>query len=351
MAKIRVGIFGASGYTGGELLRILLGHPQVELAFASSRSLAGQPIADELPHLRGRTRDRFRSLDESLNCPCELVFFATPSGTAMELAPKLLGRGLRVVDLSADYRLRDQALWQAHYGRAHASPELLPEAVYGLTEFNRRQLPKARLVANPGCYPTAVLLGLAPLLKEGLVDASALIADAKSGVSGAGANPCGQLLYGSVVDKIAAYKVGEHRHVPEMLQALRELMPSEADRAALDLTFVPHIVPAFRGMEATLYLRPAASSAGVDWRRPYENLYAKEAFIDIMELGRFPDSRSVRGSNLCRIGLRQVSDQRVVVSSVIDNLVKGAAGQAVQNMNLMFGFSETQGLDALPFNP
>ena len=351
MTKIRVGIFGASGYTGGELMRILLGHDQAELAFVSSRSLAGRPVAEEFPHLRGRIENRFCGLEEALKCPCELAFFATPAGTAMELAPKLLERGVRVVDLSADYRLRDRALWQEHYGMKHASPDLLSEAVYGLTELNRRQLAGARLVANPGCYPTVVLLGLAPLLKEGLVDASSLIVDAKSGISGAGANPSTPLLYGSVVDRIAAYKVGEHRHVPEMLQALRELMPPESDRAALELTFVPHIVPAFRGMEATFYLQPAKPPASVDWRRPYTELYAKEAFIDIMEPGRFPDSRSVRGSNLCHIGLRQVSDQRVVVSSVIDNLVKGAAGQAVQNMNLMFGFSETQGLNSLPFNP
>ena len=223
--KIRVGIVGASGYTGSELLRILLGHPQVELAFACSRSLAGQPVADEFPHLRGRTQEHFRGFDESLKCPCDLVFFATPAGTAMELAPKLLDRGLRVIDLGADYRLRDQALWEEHYNMRHASPELLSEAVYGLSELNRQKLTGARLVANPGCYPTAVILGLAPLLKEGLVEVSSLIADAKSGISGAGANPSRALLYGSVVDKIAAYKVGEHRHVPEMLQALRDLTP------------------------------------------------------------------------------------------------------------------------------
>lgn len=342
---VRVGIVGGTGYTGAELLRILVAHPSAAVSVITSRSEAGTAVADMFPHLRGRLALSFTEPDEGALAECDLVFFATPNGTAMQAAPGLLGRGVRVIDLAADFRLKDAAVWEAWYGQPHACPELLSEAVYGLPELNRADVRDARLVANPGCYPTAVTLGLAPLLAAGAVDPSWLIADAKSGVSGAGRKASTALLMAEVGESFKAYSVAGHRHAPEIRQTL-----SRFAGADLNLTFVPHLVPMIRGIEVTIYARPTDTAL-----RPEElfrDYYAHEPFVDVMAGDAHPDTRSVRGANLCRIAAAlQGASGVVVVQSVIDNLVKGAAGQAVQNMNLMFGIEESVGLAALPLLP
>jgi N-acetyl-gamma-glutamyl-phosphate reductase len=342
---VRVGIVGGTGYTGAELLRILARHPSVSLAVITSRSEAGTRVADMFPHLRGRLELEFTEPDESALSECDVVFFATPNGTAMRAVPDLLERGVRVIDLAADFRLKDAAVWETWYGEPHACPELLAEAVYGLPELNRAEVRDARLVANPGCYPTAVTLGFAPLLAAGVVDPSWLIADAKSGVSGAGRKASTGLLMAEVGESFKAYSVTGHRHAPEIRQNLERL-----SGPGLNLTFVPHLVPMIRGIEATLYARLTRLDADLD--ALFAAYYADEAFVDTMPGGTHPDTRSVRGANLCRIAAaRQGESGVVVVQSVIDNLVKGAAGQAVQNMNLMFDIDESVGLDALALLP
>lgn len=342
---IRVGIVGGTGYTGAELLRILARHPAAEIAVITSRTEAGTPVADLFPHLRGWLDLRFTLPDEGGLADCDLVFFATPNGTAMQSAPELLERGVRVIDLAADFRLKDPAVWETWYGMPHACPELLAEAVYGLPELNRAQLREARLVANPGCYPTAVTLGFVPLIAAGVVDPSWLIADAKSGVSGAGRKAATNLLMAEVGESFKAYSVTGHRHAPEIRQNLAAYTD---DR--LELTFVPHLVPMIRGIEATLYGRLTQVETDLD--ALFNAYYGNEPFVDVLPAGSHPDTRSVRGANLCRIAVSRQGDSGIViVQSVIDNLVKGAAGQAVQNMNLMLGIEETAGLDALALLP
>ncbi|RKT44603.1 N-acetyl-gamma-glutamyl-phosphate reductase [Thiocapsa rosea] len=342
---VRVGIVGGTGYTGAELLRILARHPAAELAVITSRSEAGIRVAEMFPHLRGRLDLEFTVPDDGALAECDLVFFATPNGTAMKAVPDLLGRGVRVVDLAADFRLKDPGLWETWYGMPHACPELLAEAVYGLPELNRDDLRGARLVANPGCYPTAVTLGFLPLLAAGVVDPTWLIADAKSGVSGAGRKATTGLLMAEVGESFKAYSVTGHRHAPEIRQNLERFSGAE-----LNLTFVPHLVPMIRGIEATLYAR--LTRPDVDLDDLFSTYYANEPFVDPMPGGAHPDTRSVRGANLCRMAATRQGDSGVVVvQSVIDNLVKGAAGQAVQNMNLMFGIDESAGLDALALLP
>ncbi len=342
---IKAAIVGGTGYTGAELLRILLGHPQVEVVAVTSRGDAGAPIGDAYPNLRGRTDLRFIDPDRERLPDCDAVLFATPNGTAMRAAPGLLERGIRVVDLGADFRLRAAADWERWYGMPHACPHLLAEAVYGLPELNRAALGKARLVANPGCYPTAVILGLLPLLESALVDAGQLIADAKSGVTGAGRRVEVGNLYSELSDNFKAYAVDGHRHGVEILQALTAVAGAEPG-----LTFVPHLVPMLRGIHATLYGRLRAEPG--DLQSLFERRYRDEPFIDVMPAGSHPQTRSVRGANLCRLAVHRPSGAGcVVVLSVIDNLVKGAAGQAVQNLNLMFGLDETAGLGAVALVP
>jgi len=344
-ASIRVGIVGGTGYTGAELLRLLAGHPRVSLAAITSRSEAGMAVADLFAHLRGRVDLTFTEPDAGRLGECDLVFFATPNGTAMQIAPELLARGTRVVDLAADFRLKDSAVWERWYGTAHACPELLSEAVYGLPELNREAIRGARLIANPGCYPTAVTLGFLPLLERGLVDTGWLVADVKSGVSGAGRKAAVGVLMAEVGESFKAYSVGGHRHQPEIAQNLSALAGM-----GLRLTFVPHLVPMIRGIEATLYARLRERGQGL--QALFEERYRSEVFVDVMPPGSHPDTRSVRGSNSCRIALAEpLGDGVVVVQSVIDNLVKGAAGQAVQNMNLMFGLPESLALDGLALLP
>lgn len=338
---IKVGIVGGTGYTGVELLRLLAQHPQAEVSVITSRSETGVRVADMYPNLRGHYDElAFSVPDVATLAACDVVFFATPHGVAHALAGELLAAGTRVIDLSADFRLQDAEEWSRWYGQVHGAPDLLPQAVYGLPEVNREQVRTARLIAVPGCYPTAAQLGLLPLLEAGLADPSRLIADCKSGVSGAGrAAKVGSLLC-EASESMMAYAVSGHRHLPEISQGLRRASGGE-----INLTFVPHLTPMIRGIHATLYATVADRS--VDLQALYEERYRDEPFVDVMPAGSHPETRSVRGANVCRIAVhRPQGGDLVVVLSVIDNLVKGASGQAVQNMNILFGLDERLGLSA-----
>ena len=341
MAAFKVGIVGGTGYTGVELLRLLAGHPQAELTAITSRAEAGTPVTALFPSLRGHIDLAFTTPDAGLLRACDVVFFATPNGTAMGMARELLAAGVKLIDLAADFRLKDAALWERWYGMPHACPELLTEAVYGLPEFHREAIRQARLVANPGCYPTAVQLGFAPLVESGLVDCGRLIADAKSGVSGAGRKAETHILFSEAADNFKAYGVPGHRHLPEIVQGLQGLSASP-----VGLTFVPHLTPMIRGIHATLYASLREPQAVEEVQAHYAERYAGEPFVDLLPPGSHPDTRGVRGANTCRIAVhRPQGGDTLVVLSVIDNLVKGAAGQAVQNFNLMCGLPETTGLD------
>lgn len=342
---IRAGIVGGTGYTGVELLRLLSAHPHAEAVLVTSRSEAGRAVCERFPNLRGHVELTYAAPDPAALADCDVVFFATPHGTAMEMAPALLEADVRVIDLSADFRLTDPAEWERWYGMPHAAPDLLPAAVYGLPEVFRDRIRAARLVANPGCYPTAVVLGLLPLIESGVVARAGVIADAKSGVSGAGLKAQAGLLLGETSDNFKAYAVSGHRHLPEIRQCLAAVAG-----APVPLTFIPHLVPMIRGIHATLYARLTAP--GTDLQALFEARYRGEPFVDVLPSGSHPETRSVRGGNACRIAVhRPAGEDTVVVLAVIDNLVKGAAGQAVQNMNLLFGLDEGSGLDAVALLP
>ncbi len=342
---IKVGIVGGTGYTGVELLRLLAQHPQVELKAITSRSEAGMPVSQMFPNLRGRVDLPFTEPTIENLGDCDVVFFATPNGVAMKQVPELLDKGIKVIDLAADYRLKDPAEWQKWYGMAHASENLLAEAVYGLPEVNREASKNARLVANPGCYPTAVQLGFLPLLKAGLIDTQSLVADAKSGVSGAGRKAEVHTLLCEAGDSFKAYGVAGHRHLPEIKQGLAYISGQN-----VGLTFVPHLLPMIRGIHATLYARLTGDIA--DLQALYEQTYGNEAFVDVLPAGSHPETRTVRGANMCRMAVhRPQGGDTVVILSVIDNLVKGAAGQAIQNMNIMCGLPETTGLNHIALLP
>lgn len=341
---IKVGIVGGTGYTGVELLRLLAQHPGVEITAITSRGDAGTLVADMFPSLRGRVGLKFEDPATANLKACDVVFFATPNGVAMQQAPTLLNDGVRVIDLAADFRITDIGEWEKWYGMQHACPELVSKAVYGLPEVNRTDIRAARLVANPGCYPTAVQLGFVPLVEAGLVDLDYLIADAKSGVSGAGRKAEIPALFAEASDNFKAYGVPGHRHLPEIRQGLSRMAGQ-----TVGLTFVPHLTPLIRGIHATLYARIKSDA---DFQSIYEQRYANEPFVDVLPPKSHPDTRSVRAANLCRIAVhRPQGGDTLVVLSVIDNLVKGAAGQAVQNMNIMFGLPETDGLWQLPVLP
>ena len=346
---IKVGIVGGTGYTGVELLRLLAQHPEVKITAITSRGDAGTPVADMFPSLRGKVTLSFVSPEEANLVGCDVVFFATPNGIAMQQTPHLLEAGVRVIDLAADFRIKNVADWEQWYGMKHASPQLVAEAVYGLPEVNRDAISKARLVANPGCYPTAVQLGFMPLLEAGLVAGDSLIADAKSGVSGAGRKAEVHALFSESSDNFKAYGVSGHRHLPEIRQGLTFMAG-----APVDLTFVPHLTPMIRGIHATLYarLKDGVDLGTTDLQALYQDRYAADSCVDVLPSGSHPETRSVRASNTCRIAIHRPQGGRtVVVLSVIDNLVKGAAGQAVQNMNIMFGFEECTGLLHIPVLP
>ena len=345
---IKAGIVGGTGYTGVELLRLLAQHPQVELKAITSRKEAGTPVARMFPSLRRRVELAFTEPSARALAGCDVVFFATPNGVAMGEARAVLEGGARIVDLSADFRIQDIAEWERWYKTRHAAPELVAQAVYGLCEVNRERIRGAKLVANPGCYPTSVQLGFLPLVEAGVVDVEHLIADAKSGVSGAGRKAELNLTFSEAADNFAAYNVMGHRHWPEIRQGL-----ARAAKRDVGLVFTPHLTPLIRGIHATLYAR---ISKEADFQQLFEKRYAGEPFVDVMPQGSHPDTRSVRAANTCRIALHRPpeSSQRsdtLVVLSVIDNLVKGASGQAVQNMNLMFGLPETTGLEHVAVVP
>ncbi|WP_290647844.1 N-acetyl-gamma-glutamyl-phosphate reductase [Aquisalimonas sp.] len=342
---VTIGIVGGTGYTGAELLRLLAGHPHVDLHTITSRGNAGSRVDAMFPGLRGHVELSFREPDVAELASCDLVFFATPNGTSMGMVPDLLANGTRVVDLGADFRLRDVNAFESWYGIPHACPELLEVAAYGLPEIYRTAIREARLVANPGCYPTAVALGWMPLLESGLVDADALVADCKSGVSGAGRQAQVPTLFSEANENFRAYGAAGHRHLPEIRQTLEAMV-----RRPVGLTFLPHLVPMTRGMQASLYapLRDEAT----DLQALYEERYAGEPFVDVLPAGSHPETRTVRGTNLCRIAVHPPQDGRTaIVLSVIDNLTKGAASQAVQNMNLMCGLPETAGLEGVAVLP
>jgi len=344
ISVIKVGIVGGTGYTGVELLRLLVVHPQVELVAITSRAEAGRPVADLFPSLRGHLDLCFSDPNDGALERCDAVFFATPHGVAQATVPGLLNKGVRVIDLSADFRIRDIDCWESWYNQPHACPSLVGEAVYGLPEVNREQIQSARLIACPGCYPTSVQLGFLPLLEKGLIDTQDLIASSASGTSGAGRQASVDNLLSEASDSFKAYGVSGHRHLPEIEQGLADISGGE-----VKLTFVPHLLPIVRGIHSTLYA--TINDTAVDLQQLFESRYKDEPFVDVLPEGVWPQTRTVRGSNLCRISVvkPQGSDKKpgnkVVVMVVEDNLVKGASGQAVQNLNIMFGLPEHSGLD------
>jgi N-acetyl-gamma-glutamyl-phosphate reductase len=345
---IKAGIVGGTGYTGVELLRLLAQHPQVELKTITSRKEAGTPVAAMFPSLRGRVDLAFSEPSSASLRGCDVVFFATPNGVAMGEARALIDAGARVVDLSADFRIRDVGEWERWYKTKHAAPDLVAQAVYGLPEVYREHIRRARLVANPGCYPTATQLGFLPLVEAGVVDVDHLIADAKSGVSGAGRKAELHLSFSEAADNFMAYNLAGHRHWPEIRQGL-----AQAAKRDVGLVFAAHLTPLIRGIHATLYARITKET---DFQKLFEKRYAGEPFVDVMPAGSHPDTRSVRAANVCRIAVHRppegaAHNDTLVVLSVIDNLVKGASGQAVQNMNLMFGLPEASALGHIPVVP
>lgn len=335
---LQIGIVGGTGYTGVELIRLLIAHSKVEIKVITSRSEAGKSVSELFPNLRGVCEIKFTEPDIKLLGSCDLVFFATPNGTAMKMVPELLAEGVKVIDLAADFRIKDVEVWQQWYGMEHSCADMIASAVYGMPEINRAEIAEARLVANPGCYPTAVTLGFLPLIEAGIIDDKSLIADAKSGTSGAGRGASVANLLCEVTESFKAYAINGHRHLPEICQTLTTIKNKE-----VSMTFVPHLVPMVRGIEATLYARLTDTTQ--DLQSLFQNRYKDEIFVDVLPDGIIPETRSVKGSNLCRMNVfRPQGGDVVVISSVIDNLVKGAAGQAIHNMNIMCSLDENTGL-------
>lgn len=346
---IKAAIIGGTGYTGAELLRLLAQHPQVELVAISSRAEAGRSVTELFPNLRGHYDLVFEDPKDIDFAEMDVVFFATPHGVAQATVPDVLSSGTRIIDLSADFRIRDQALWEQWYGQPHQCPELISDAVYGLPEVNRAEIKDAQLIACPGCYPTSVQLGLLPLLKhEGAVNLNTIVASAASGVTGAGRQASVGTLFSEVSDSFHAYKVEGHRHLPEIEQGLTDLAGEP-----VELTFVPHLLPVNRGIHTTLYvdlLKDAADD--VDYQTLFEAYFEDEPFVDVLPSGQLPTLRSVRGSNMCRIAVqRPLNRNKLVIAVVEDNITKGASGQAVQNMNIMFDLDETMGLESVALAP
>jgi len=346
--KIKIGIVGGTGYTGVELLRLLAIHPYAELTAITSRGEAGMPVADMFPSLRGYIDLVFTDPASSNLTDCDVVFFATPHGVAMSQAQALLDANVKVIDLAADFRLQDTAVFEKWYKMLHSCPDILREAVYGIPELYREQIKSAQVIGNPGCYPTTVLLGLAPLLEQGLIDFTApIIADSKSGVSGAGRKAEVATLFAESSDSMKAYGVAGHRHHPEIHAQLTQLAGAD-----LQFIFVPHLIPMIRGMLSTIYVKLSEKAKAVDLQGLYEQRYQHERFVDVMPAGSLPETRSVRGSNQIRIALHKQEQAGYLTLLVVqDNLVKGAAGQAVQNMNIMFNLPETTGLEVVPLLP
>ncbi|WP_315078789.1 N-acetyl-gamma-glutamyl-phosphate reductase [Acinetobacter guillouiae] len=348
---ISVGIVGGTGYTGVELLRLLLRHPNVQVNVLTSRTEDGRRVDDMFPSLRGHTELKYSDLNIDELKKCDVVFFATPHGVAMQHAQQLLAVNTKVIDLAADFRLQNLVQFEKWYGMQHACPEVLKDSVYGLSELNREQIKNANVVGNPGCYPTTVQLGLAPLFKqaETLVKPESIIIDAKSGVSGAGRKASLGMIYSENADNFKAYGVAGHRHHPEIVEALENI--SGQKNVFDQILFVPHLVPMIRGMFSTIYVDLTEQGAAADLQSIYEKFYENEIFVDVMPANSSPETRSVRGANQLRIALYKPHPNKLIVLSVQDNLVKGAAGQAVQNMNLMFGFAEDAGLQGIGLLP
>ena len=337
---IKVGIVGATGYTGVELLRLLAGHPQAQVTVITSRSEKGLPVADLYPNLRGVIDLAFSAPDVDQLSECDVVFFATPHGVAQSMVAEILQRGVKVIDLSADFRIRDADLWESWYGQPHTARDLIPQAVYGLPEVNREAIKDATLIACPGCYPTSVQLGFLPLIEAGSIDLSDLIANSASGVSGAGRQASVSNLHAETSDSFKAYAASGHRHHPEIVQGLSDM----ASGSPVNLTFVPHLLPINRGIHSTLY---ANLTKDVDVQALFEQRYKDEPFVDVLPAGSHPETRSVRGSNVCRIAVCRPGDgNKVVVLVVEDNLTKGASGQGIQCLNIIFGLPENSGLTA-----
>ena len=344
---IRIAIIGGTGYTGVELLRLLAQHSQAEVCAISSRAEAGRPVADLFPNLRGHYDLCFCDPADVDYSKIDLVFFATPHGVAQASMVDVLAAGTRVVDLSADFRIRDQKVWEAWYGQDHQCPELIPEAVYGLPEVNREQIADARLVACPGCYPTGIQIGLKPLLEiPGLIDLKTIVASSASGATGAGRQAKMDFLLTEISDSFKAYAVNGHRHLPELEQGLTDICGK-----AVELTFVPHLLPISRGILSTIYV-DLLEEAERDYQALFEDAFAHEPFIDVLPSGQQPTLRSVKGSNMCRIGIvRPQGRSKLVITVAEDNLTKGASGQAIQNMNIMFGINEAEGLASVALMP
>lgn len=341
---VNVGIVGGTGYSGIELLRLLSSHPQVNIEVITSRSNAGKPVAEEFQNLRDMAELRFSEPEIDSYKNCDLVFFATPNTVAMEQAEALLSAGIKIIDLAADFRIKDIGLWEKWYGATHTCPALVAQAVYGLPELNRDAIRDAVLVANPGCYPVSVILALLPLLDQNSINAASIIADCKSGTSGAGRSASVATAFCEVTESVKAYAVDGHRHLPEIRQVL------QAVNKQAELVFTPHLMPMVRGIHATVYAD--ARGSGDKVQQVFEDYYSDEPFVDVMPAGSYPETRSVKGANQCRIAVHYLPDRnKYVVLSVIDNLVKGAAGQAIQNMNLMCGLEESMGLNALGIMP
>jgi len=351
MHVISVGIVGGTGYTGVELLRILLRHPKAQVRVLTSRTEAGKPVADMFPNLRGHTDLQFSDLNIDDLKKCDVVFFATPHGVAMQHAKELIVAGTKVIDLAADFRLQNLEQFEKWYGMEHACPDVLENSVYGLAELNREKIKQAQVIGNPGCYPTTVQLGLAPLLKsaQALIETKNIIIDAKSGVSGAGRKASLGMIYSENADNFKAYGVAGHRHHPEIVEALENISGQKGGFEGL--LFVPHLVPMIRGMLSTIYVDLTETGKQTDIQALYEQFYANEKFVDVMPANSSPETRSVRGANELRIALYKPQPNKLIILAVQDNLVKGASGQAVQNMNLMFGFDEDEGLQGIGLLP
>ncbi|MEI1680377.1 N-acetyl-gamma-glutamyl-phosphate reductase [Acinetobacter baumannii] len=351
MHVISVGIVGGTGYTGVELLRILLRHPKAQVRVLTSRTEAGKPVADMFPNLRGHTDLQFSDLNIDALKECDVVFFATPHGVAMQHAKDLITAGTKVIDLAADFRLQNLEQFEKWYGMEHACPDVLKDSVYGLTELNREKIKQAQVIGNPGCYPTTVQLGLAPLLKsaQALIETKNIIIDAKSGVSGAGRKASLGMIYSENADNFKAYGVAGHRHHPEIVEALENIAGKKDIFEGL--LFVPHLVPMIRGMLSTIYVDLTEVGKQTNLQALYENFYANEKFVDVMPANSSPETRSVRGANELRIALYKPQPNKLIILAAQDNLVKGASGQAVQNMNLMFGFNEDEGLQGIGLLP
>lgn len=345
--RLKIGIVGGTGYTGVELLRLLAVHPHVDVVAVTSRGEAGMLVADMFPSLRGYIDIAFSDPEHANLADCDVVFFATPHGVAMNQAPALLAADTKVIDLAADFRLQDAAMFEKWYKMPHSCPDVLQTAVYGIPELNRDQIKTANVIANPGCYPTTVILGLKPLLARGLVDFSApIIADSKSGVSGAGRKAEVATLFSEASDNMKAYGLAGHRHHPEIDAQLKQFAGND-----LQFIFVPHLIPMIRGMLSTIYVKLTQSAKNVDLQLLYEQSYLNEYFVDVLPPGKQAETRTVRGSNHLRIALQLQANGYLTILVVQDNLVKGAAGQAIQNMNIMSGLKETAGLDVIPLMP